>query len=160
MTIEKQRHFDKVGPTALSQGRRKGVRPGSVALLLVVVLAGLAGCKSQARAGKEIESHRAGGLVITLSNEKGDLTQGQDQFVVAFRSAADNKPVDVGHVAVNSTMAMPGMAMSAAIEVQPGAATGQYVAKGSFDMSGSWRFAISWDGPAGKGSTTFNSNVR
>ncbi|HCC57587.1 MAG TPA: hypothetical protein DEQ47_10035 [Solibacterales bacterium] len=120
----------------------------------------LGACKSQAPTGKEIESHRAGGLVLTLRNDKGDLTQGQNQFVVEFRSAADNKPVDAGHVSVNSTMAMPGMALIAAIEVQPGDAKGQYLAKGSFSMSGSWHFEVHWDGPAGQGSTTFNTNVR
>lgn len=135
----------------------KGVQWATAVIAAVMMLGA---CKSQAPAGKEIESHRAGGLVITLLNDKGDLTQGQNQFVVAFRSAADNKPVDVGNVSVNSTMAMPGMATTAAIEVAPGSAAGQYAAKGSFGMSGSWRFEVRWDGPAGQGSTSFNSSVR
>lgn len=127
---------------------------------MVVALA-LGACQSKApAAGKEIETHRSGNMVITLSNEKGELTQGQNQFVVTFRSA-DNKPVNAGNVSVNATMAMPGMApMSGGIEVTPGGATGQYVAKGTFDMSGSWRFEVRWDGPAGQGTTSFNSNVR
>ena len=129
---------------------------------LMAMVVALGACQSKApAAGKEIETHRSGGMVIALSNEKGELTQGQNQFVVSFRSAADNKPVNAGNVSVNSTMAMPGMApMTAGIEVTPGGATGQYVAKGTFDMSGSWRFEVRWDGSAGQGSTSFNTNVR
>ena len=77
--------------------------------LALLALAGLllAACKSSSRDVKEIESHRANDLVISLLNETGDLTQGQNHFTIAFRSAATNKPVDVGRVSVNSTMQMP-----------------------------------------------------
>ena len=129
---------------------------------LILMALALGACQSKTPpSGKEIETHRADGVVITLSNDKGELTQGQNQFVVTFRSAADQKPVNAGNVSVNSTMAMPGMApMTAGIEVRPGAAAGQYLANGTFDMSGSWRFEVRWDGPAGQASTSFNTNVR
>ena len=130
--------------------------------LAVLAALVLAACKS---AGvpetKEIESHRANDLVISLSSEKGELSQGQNRFVIAFRSAADNQPADVGTVVVSASMAMPGMApMTAPIELEPAGGKGNYVAKGDFAMSGSFRFEVRWDGPAGKGSTSFNSNVR
>ena len=76
-------------------------------------------------------------------------------------NAADNQPADVGTVVVSASMAMPGMApMTAPIELEPAGGKGNYVAKGDFAMSGSFRFEVRWDGPAGKGSTSFNSNVR
>ena len=122
----------------------------------------LAACKSTvAPETKEIDSHRTNDLVISLSSEKGELSQGQNRFVIAFRSAAGNQPADVGTVVVSASMAMPGMApMTAPIELESAGETGKYIAKGAFAMSGSWRFEARWDGPAGKGSTSFNSNVR
>jgi hypothetical protein len=132
-----------------------------VGAVIMVALA-LSGCKSaSAPAAKEIESHTAEDVVISLSNEKGELAQGQNTLVIAFRSASKNQPIDAGKVTVESSMAMPGMApMTAPIEIEPTGTTGQYNVKGDFGMSGSWRFEVRWDGPAGQGSTSFNSNVR
>ena len=110
---------------------------------------------------KEIQTERTKDLAISLMSEKGELAMGKNQFIVAFRSAASNEPVDVGSVNVSSAMAMPGMApMTAPIELEPVSAKGQYAAKGDFAMSGAWKFEVRWDGPAGKGSASFNTNVR
>jgi hypothetical protein len=133
-------------------------RIGAIIILAMV----LSGCKSASGpASKEIESHNAGDVVISLANEKGELAQGQNSFVIAFRSASKNEPIDPGKVTVESSMAMPGMApMTAPIEIESTGKTGQYVVKGDFDMSGSWHFEVRWDGSSGQGSTSFNSNVR
>jgi hypothetical protein len=110
---------------------------------------------------KQIASQRAGDLAIVLESQTGELAQGQNRFTIAFRSAADNQPVDAGSVTVSSSMTMPGMApMVAPIELQPAGETGKYAVTGDFGMSGAWRFEVRWDGPAGRGSTTFSSNVR
>jgi hypothetical protein len=110
---------------------------------------------------KEIQTERTKDLAISLMSEKGELAMGQNRFTVAFRSATNNQPVDVGTVTVGSSMAMPGMApMTAPIELESAGAPGQYTAKGDFAMSGAWKFEVRWDGPAGKGSATFNTNVR
>ena|SRR5580765_4035127 len=132
-----------------------------IGALIILVLV-LSGCKSASiPATKEIESHNAGDVVISLANEKGELAQGQNRFVIAFRSASKNEPIDPGKVTVESSMAMPGMApMTAPIELESTGKTGQYTVKGEFGMSGSWRFEVRWDGPSGQGSTSFNSNVR
>ena len=133
----------------------------SIALLaFIAVITGACGSGS-APAVKEFETHRVNDLVVSLLNEKGELAQGQNSFIVAFHSAATNKAVDAGSVSVEPSMAMPGMApMTAPVELTPTGETGRYAAKGDFGMSGSWRFAVRWDGPAGQGSTSFNSNVR
>jgi YtkA-like protein len=133
-------------------------RIGALVMLALV----LNGCKNaSAPLTKEIESHSAGDVVISLANEKGELAQGQNSFVIAFRSASKNEPIDPGKVTVESSMAMPGMApMTAPIEIESAGKTGQYIVKGEFGMSGAWRFEVRWEGPAGPGSTSFNSNVR
>ena len=93
--------------------------------------------------------------------EGRELAMGKNRFIVAFRSSATSQPVDAGTVTVGSSMAMPGMApMTAPIELEPAGATGLYVAKGEFAMSGAWKFEVRWEGPAGKGSAIFNTNVR
>jgi hypothetical protein len=129
-----------------------------------LTLAGLTltACKSAAVAEtKEIQTQRTKDLVIVLLNEKGELAMGQNRFIIAFRSASNNQPIDVGTVAVGSSMAMPGMApMTAPIELEPAGSTGQYIAKSDFAMSGAWKFEVRWDGPAGRGTTSFNTNVR
>lgn len=130
------------------------------ALALAAVMLG--GCKSAAVAEtKEIQTQRTKDLTIVLMNEKGELAMGQNRFVIAFRSASNNQPVDVGAVTVGSAMAMPGMApMTAPVELEPAGSTGQYAAKSDFAMSGAWKFEVRWDGPAGRGTTSFNTNVR
>jgi len=128
----------------------------------VLALATLGACKSATVAEtKEIQSQRTGDLVIALLNEKGELAMGQNRFIIAFRSASNNQPVDAGTVTVSSSMGMPGMTpMPAPIELEPAGTTGQYSAKGDFAMSGSYKFEVRWDGPAGRGTTSFNINVR
>jgi len=129
---------------------------------LIVAAVVLSACSSNsAPATKEIESHTAGDMVITLSNEKGELAQGQNTFVIAFRSASTKQPVDVGTIMLSASMAMPGMApMVAPIEVSPAGKPGQYIVKADFGMSGSFAVDVRWDGPAGRGSTSFHSSVR
>lgn len=131
---------------------------GTLALTALI----LGACKSTPVAeAKEIQTQRAQDLVIVLLNDKGELAMGQNRFIVAFRSASNNQPVDAGTVTVSSSMAMPGMApMTAPIELEPAGTTGQYVAKSDFAMSGAWKFEVRWDGPAGRGATSFNTNVR
>ena len=128
---------------------------------LIVAAVVLSACNSNAPATKEIESHTAGDMVITLSNEKGELAQGQNTFVIAFRSASTNQPVDAGTIMLSASMAMPGMApMVAPIEISPAGKPGQYVVKADFGMSGSFGVDVRWDGPGSRGSTSFHSSVR
>lgn len=129
---------------------------------LIVAAVVLSACNSSSvPVTKEIESHTSGDMVITLSNEKGELAQGQNTFVIAFRSGSTNQPVDVGTIMLSASMAMPGMApMVAPIEISPAGKPGQYIVKADFGMSGSFAVDVRWNGPGGRGSTSFHSSVR
>jgi len=129
---------------------------------LIVVAVVLSTCSSNsAPATKEIETHTAGDMVITLSSETGQLAQGKNTFYIAFRSASTHQPVDAGTIMLSASMTMPGMApMVAPIEITPAGKPGQYTVKAEFGMSGSFGFDVRWDGPAGRGSATFHSSVR
>jgi len=135
----------------------------SVAAVVLSVLAatGCGSASAPATTTKEITSQRAGDLTLSLQSESGELAQGQNRFVVAFRSAGDNQPVDAGKVTIGASMAMPGMApMVAEMELKPSGTPGAYAATGDFKMSGAYMFEVRWDGPAGKGSSSFTTSVR
>ncbi len=98
--------------------------------------------------------------MITLANAGGELRQGSNQFRIEFRSARTNALVDVGTVRLGATMTMPGMAMTGTLSVTPAAQPGVYEVAGDFGMAGSWKMALEWNGPAGRGSTDFEGGVR
>lgn len=128
---------------------------------LAALLLGACQNGGEAVALQEVASQTAGDIRIVLLSDSGDLVRGGNRFALAFRSAADNQPIDAGTVSVSSSMAMPGMApMVARIELQSAGEVGQYAMTGDFGMSGEWQFDVRWDGPAGQGDTAFRVNVR
>jgi len=131
-----------------------------IVLPLVVVLAGCRGDQIDVSSLKPAATKTVGKLTVVLLNKTGELTQGQNEFVVEFNDA-QGQPVDVGDVQIGSNMSMPGMApMSGDSGVTQTKQIGIYKVTSNFAMSGAWHFTLSWDGPAGQGHTTFNSNVR
>jgi hypothetical protein len=93
--------------------------------------------------------------MITLPSESGQWTQGKNTFVLEFIS------VNVGKVALSTSMPMPGMSpMLAGATLSPDVPSGRYLGTISFPDSGARQVTITWDGPAGKGSTRFSIPVR
>jgi hypothetical protein len=66
----------------------------------------------------------------------------------------------VGTVRASAAMPMPGMVMSGGVQVSPGSTAGRYVATGEFGMAGAWQMTIEWNGPAGRGSVSFEGEVQ
>jgi hypothetical protein len=110
---------------------------------------------------KPITTHKTKDLVITLSSESGQWTQGNNAFVLQFTSAATKQLVDVGTAALSTSMTMPGMApMLAGATLSPDKTPGRYAGTITFPDSGTRQVTVRWDGPAGKGSTKFSAPVR
>ena len=110
---------------------------------------------------KPITTHKTKDLVVTLSSESGQWTRGNNAFVLQFTSAATKQPVDVGTVALSTSMTMPGMApMLAGATLSPDKTPGRYAGTITFPDSGTRQVTVRWDGPAGKGSTKFSAPVR
>jgi hypothetical protein len=132
-------------------------------VILMLFVIGLVGCtrgKVDIRSLKPAATRRVGKLTIALLNKTGELTQGQNEFVVQFKDS-QGQPVDVGDVQLGSSMSMPSMApMSGNAQITPTSQTGIYKVSSNFAMSGAWHFTVSWKGPFGEGHATFNSNVR
>jgi len=103
---------------------------------------------------------RAGNLDILLISPTGTLRQGRNVFTIEFRSVADGSLVDPGTVHASATMTMPGMVMPSNLQVKRSQIPGRYEATAEFGMAGAWPFAIEWDGPAGRGSATFEGTVQ
>ena len=125
----------------------------------IFVLTGCSGDQVDVSSLKPAVTRTVGKLTIVLLNKTGELTQGQNDFIVEFKDD-QGRPVDVGDVQIGSSMSMPGMAMSGDSAVTKTKQTGIYRVTSHFGMSGAWHFALSWEGPAGRGHTEFNSNVK
>ena len=110
---------------------------------------------------KPIQTRKTKDVVVTLLSESGQWTQGKNSFVLEFTSATTNQPLDVGKVTLSTTMSMPGMApMVADATLTPDKPPGRYLGTITFPDSGTRQVTVTWDGPAGKGSTRFSIPVR
>ena len=110
---------------------------------------------------KVIQTQKTKDVVITLMSDSGQWKPGKNSFVLEFTSAKDKQPVDTGRVTLNTSMTMPGMApMIAGATLNPDKVPGRYLGSIDFADAGTRQVSVSWDGPAGKGSTRFSVPVR
>src|SRR2546426_11245004 len=109
---------------------------------------------------KPIHTEKTKDVTVTLQNESGQWKEGKNGFVLEFTSAQEQKPVDVGKVSMSTSMTMPGMApMLAGATLTPDG-PGRYRGTIEFPDRGARQVTVTWDGPAGKGSTKFSVPVR
>ena len=106
-----------------------------------------------------VQTVRSGDLEIVLRAPTATLHTGRNVFTIEFRSQA-GKLVDVGTVRVAANMTMPGMVMPGNVEVQSAGVSGRYTATSEFGMAGSWPIRLEWNGPAGRGSVSFQGSVQ
>jgi YtkA-like protein len=126
-----------------------------LALLLFVAACGSK--SSSVDTGKVIKSAPVGNLTVTLSSPSGQLKHGGDEFFVTFKDSS-GKPVDVG--AASLTFHMPQMASMPVMNDPATLATtdtpGVYRAKANIEVAGEWQAQVTFEGPAGKGQTSFS----
>ena len=129
-------------------------------IAVVVVLAGWLGVAGAADL-KVVKSQKTKDVGVSVLSESGQWKPGKNEFVVTFTSTKDSSPVDVGKVTLNTSMPMPGMApMVAGATLESDGTPGRYRGTISFPDRGDRQVTVSWDGPAGKGSTKFTVPVR
>ena len=134
----------------------KSILAFSLLILLLIVVA--CGSKtSSVDTGKVIKSAPIGNLTVTLSSPSGQIKHGSDEFFVTFKDSS-GKPVDVGAAAL--TFHMPQMASMPAMNDSATLTTtdtpGVYRAKANIETAGEWQAQVSFEGPAGKGQTSFS----
>ena len=109
---------------------------------------------------KPIHTQKTKDVTVTVQNESGQWREGKNDFVLEFTSAQDKKPVDVGKVSLNTSMAMPGMAPMVTGATLTPEGPGRYRGTIEFPDRGARQVTVTWDGQAGKGSTKFSVPVR
>lgn len=108
---------------------------------------------------KPIHTAQAQGVTVTLLSESGQWALGKNSFVLTLTK--DGQPVDAGKVSLSTSMAMPGMApMIAGATLTPDGGPGRYRGAIDFPDRGARQVSVTWDGPAGKGSSKFSVPVR
>ena len=145
-------------------------RPLIVAVFVAVVIAGIGLIvwntargrteSSESTQADVVQTVRSGDIEIVLRAPAGVFRQGRNTLTVDFRSVKAGALVDAGIVRASANMPMPGMVMSSGLQLQPSGTSGRYLGTADFGMAGAWQFAIEWDGPAGKGSTSFEGKVQ
>jgi YtkA-like len=101
-----------------------------------------------------IASDSINDLTVRVSDRDGHLHQGDNETSIEFRDAKA-RLVDVGKVNLQIDSKIPGSQIHREVVVERTATQGLYRAKIQLDMSGDWNMKISYDGPHGKGETTF-----
>jgi len=110
---------------------------------------------------KVIQTQKTKDVVVTLMSDSGQWKPGKNTFVLEFTSPTDKKRVDAGKVSLSTSMTMTGMTpMIAGATLNPDKAPGRYLGTIDFADSGTRQVTVSWEGPAGKGSTRFSVPVR
>jgi hypothetical protein len=127
---------------------------------LLALLLFVAACGSKSATvdvGKMIKSAPIGNLTVTLSSSSGQIKHGGDELFITFKDSS-GKPVDVGAAAL--TFHMPQMASMPAMNDSATLTTtdtpGVYRAKANIETAGEWQAQVSYEGPAGKGQTSFS----
>ncbi len=138
-------------------------------ILIVIVVTGLlviaAACSpktgSNVSTGTPIKAVKVETLTATLSNETGQLKQGDQEVTLAFTDAA-GKPVDVGAVSLSFHMPpMGGMAaMTDGVTFTTTDTPGVYRGKVNIEVAGEWQGQLAYEGTAGKGKAAFSVTAR
>jgi YtkA-like protein len=128
-------------------------------LLAVLLLVAACGSKtSSVDTGKVIKSEPIGNLTVTLSSSSGHIKHGGDEFFVTFKDSTGKPVDDIG--AASLTFHMPQMGSMAQMNDHATLTTtdtpGIYRAKAEIEIAGEWQAQVSFEGPAGKGQTSFS----
>ncbi|PYL08243.1 MAG: CusA/CzcA family heavy metal efflux RND transporter [Verrucomicrobia bacterium] len=98
-------------------------------------------------------------LSVDLINREGSLGKGENELLMEFRDH-NGQLVDVGDVAFKIEMNMPGMQMHSGATIERTNTPGRYRANIKIDMSGDWNAKIFFDGPHGKGQSSFSVTAK
>lgn len=132
-----------------------------VALFILAACGSKNGSSASVPTGKTIKTVQVGNLTATLSNNTGQLKQGDQEVTLTFTDSS-GKPVDVAGVSLNFHMpAMGGMAaMNDAVTFTTTGTPGIYTGQVNIEMAGEWQGQLAYEGPAGTSKTTFTVSAR
>ncbi len=137
-----------------------------MALMAIGVMALMTGCSggksnSEVVAGKTITSIKGHNITATMSNARGNFTEGANDFVLDFKDDGGST-VDVGAITLYFDMpamgSMPYMKSDAVVTTtaKPGVFRGTV----SLEMKGTWRGKMLYVGPEGQSEMIFAINAQ
>ena len=134
-----------------------------IAIVLGLVVVIVTGCGSRTAnsdsvdTGKVIKVVPVGNLTATLSNDSGVLKHGNQEFTIRFTDSS-GKLVDVGAMSLNFHMDQMGAmaSMNDAVTFTTTGTPGVCRGKVNIEVGGEWQAQLAYEGPAGKGKTTFS----
>ena len=148
---------------------RKSVIAISIALGVLLIIAVACGSKTGTQSGstnvptgKVIKTVQVGNnLTATLSNDSGVLKHGNQEFTIRFTDSS-GKLVDVGAMSLNFHMDQMGAmaSMNDAVTFTTTGTPGVCRGKVNIEVGGEWQAQLAYEGPAGKGKTTFSVTAR
>jgi YtkA-like protein len=136
----------------------------AIALGVVVMIAAACGSKTgtdgSVPTGKVIKAVPVGNLTATLANDSGVLKRGNQELTISFTDAS-GKIVDVGAISLNFHMEQMGTmsAMNDSATFTTTNTPGVFRGKVNIEVGGEWQTQLAYEGPAGKGKTTFSVPV-
>ena len=132
-----------------------------VGVILIGAACSKTGSNSNISRGKVIKTATVGNLTATLSNSTGQLKLGDQEVMLDFTDSS-GKPVDVGAVSLNFHMPQMGSmaAMTDSVTFTTTGTPGVYRGKVDIEVGGEWQGQLAYEGPAGKGKTTFSVPVQ
>jgi hypothetical protein len=127
-------------------------------LTCLLLLPGVSCLKQKEQKTITFQDIKEGKLVI--KSDTGELKQGSNNMIVEFQDSSGNLlPIDDADMSASMRMSgMPPMATS--VSLSPTADRGRFLAQGIFQMGGTWKFVAEYSGPRGKGSATFDVNIK
>jgi hypothetical protein len=134
----------------------------TIALGVVLVIAAACGSKTgSVTTGKVIKAVPVGNLTATLSNDSGVLKRGNQEITISFADAS-GKLVDVGAISLNFHMDQMGTmsAINDSATFTTTSTPGVVRGKVNIEVGGEWQAQLAYEGPAGKGQTTFSVPVQ
>lgn len=133
----------------------------TIALVLAVMSSGCGGSKVEGPAGVKIASGSGGGLSATLSNSKGYLSEGLNEFTLDLRGE-EGKLAEVGAITLYFDMpamgSMPYMRNDATLTTT--STPGIYRGTVTLEMKGTWRTRLSYQRTEGSGEMEFVINAK
>lgn len=128
-----------------------------VVLVIVAACGSKTGSNGSVPTGRVIRAVPVGNLTATLSNDTGGLKRGNQELTISFTDAS-GKLVDVGAMSLNFHMDQMGTmaAMNDSVTFTTTNTPGVCRGKVNIESGGEWQAQLAYEGPAGKGKTTFS----
>jgi hypothetical protein len=108
-----------------------------------------------------IRTYNVRDIVLTVLNETGAWTTGQNTFVLEFASATRKRLISVAGPTMSATFPAGGSRdLRSSAHLVPGSAEGRYVGTITLPRAGEWTVAVAWSGAVSTGSATFSIPVQ